>query len=654
MRSLVVLSLLIFYFSPMQPAQAESLPSLTNRVIQAIEKGDDWFEAYQAAHASNNKALTSLFEWLYCSRKDSGASFERIRRFIDEHPDWPRMDTLQRRAEVALQSEAVDATVAIHYFAAHPPVTARGKLSYARMLLEHGGRSDKDRAIALVKDAWTTGEFEGEQEEKDILGRFKSYLDKNDHIERVNYLLWQGNTGAAQRSLYLVSKDQRKLAEARIALQRDEPGVDRFVDSVPNALRNHPGLWQDRFDWRVARKRTSGIREMLLSIPDDHPYPEKFWKVQNYQIRELLEEEAYPQAYAIAAYHHQKSGYPLVEAEWLAGWISLTYLKKTDESYKHFFALFQGSNTPVSKARGAYWAGKAAEKHGDDAIAQNWFREASSYPSTFYGQMGYLERNDHPPFRIPASPALDAAARRQSQYDDLPLLVRLLAKAKHYILAEEIIRHMAENAKSASEYRMIASIGREVDRIEIGVRVAKQALRDNIILPEEGYPIIGFRPRVQVDMSLVMALTRQESEFNSEAESSAGAMGLMQIMPATAKALSRQHGETYSRSKLKRSSTYNLSLGSLYIHDLLDRYDGYYPLAIASYNAGPGRVDKWLKEFGDPRKGEIDMLTWMERIPYSETRNYVQRVLENTQVYRYLHNPQAGAKLRLANDLGIK
>jgi soluble lytic murein transglycosylase len=427
-------------------------------------------------------------------------------------------------------------------------------------------------------------------------------------------------------------------------------GVDQAIDNVPQELRDHPGLVFERARWRRMKGRYADTMELLLPARADVPHPRRWWHVRHWAAREAMEKGHYSDAYRVAANHGMREGIGFAQAEWLAGFISLRFLRMPARALEHFRTLHEGVSTPVSRARAGYWAGRAAAADGDRRTARRWYETAATNLTTYYGQLAAAQLDNNLFLALPEGP--EPTAQRRAAFADRELVrvIRTLARLGHAERTDRFVQHLSAQAQDGTSYQLIADLALEIGRRDLAVSVARDARREGIILPDHLYPIPALpgahSPRTAGHRAAVLALVRQESNFNSHAVSPAGAYGMMQLMPATARTLADDLDMPFSRQRLRRNPGYNMRLGRHYLNQLIGRYDGAVMLAIAAYNAGPSTVDRWLHRFGDPRTGFISPVTWIEQIPYGETRNYVQRVMESMMVYRHRRAPT-----RVALDL---
>ena len=617
---------------------------------KAFDEADrnHWEKALEIASKAKYQAPVKYLKWGWLRRYKGSASFDEITTFMYDNPDWPYRSTLRRRAEEALINPApMRRTLA--FFADRTPLTGIGMLRYGEALLESG---QTKKGEEWIRTGWIKGNI-SPGIEKIFLTDHKELLTQKDHEERLDRLLWDRQTYAAQRMLKRVSGDQRKLAVARLKLIKRAPGVDSAVRRVPENLQDDPGLIYDRVKWRRRKGIHDGAQELLLKVSsDDLPHPENWWSEREIQARKLLRLGYITQAYSLASEHGLQSGADFAAAEWLSGWISLRFLQDNKVALNHFIRLYENVSYPISRARGAYWIGRAYEAMRDKQSARYWYEVAAKHPSTFYGQMAQ-EKID--PSRLTPLPHVSNQTRKTAERlsnDERVLIIRHLAELGEGNRTIPFFLKITEDAKDAEDYVFLGHLAREIGRPDYAVRVAKRASQLGTELPEFSWPVHELTPNnAPIETPLIFAITRQESSFASDAISHAGARGLMQLMPATARSVSRKLKLSYSKGRLIQDPSYNTLLGSTYLGNLIDQYDGSYVLAIASYNAGSSRIRSWIREWGDPRAGDINMIDWIELIPFSETRNYVQRVMENLQVYRHLASETDIQLVQLEDDL---
>lgn len=501
-------------------------------------------------------------------------------------------------------------------------------------------------------------------EEQAFLDDFGQYLEPEDHAARLDRLLWDNRRSAATREKDFLGEGRRALADARLRLMAQRGGVDAAIDRVPEWLENDPGLYYERVRWRRRKEMNKDAAELLLGFRGNMVHATRWWTEREILARRLLLDGDARTAYKLVSTHGLPGGVKKADAEFLAGWIALRYLDDPYAAFSHFSALYDFVSYPISRARGAYWTGRAAEAAGKNEIARQWYRVASAHGTTFYGQLAAdrLGIQLSPP--ASSETRTDPVEAEKFERDDLVRLVRLLiglratasevddeaddidpAQMPLAFLATldddralvPLLRHIAWRGNSTTHWVKAAQLAKDAGRAEIAVYIARRAARDGVMLRDLGYPtMVVEEGKLPLDPALLHALIRQESAFNPDAHSRAGARGLMQLMPATAKKIARElEIKGHSTDRLTEDPYHNLILGGAYLNDMLSRYQGSMVMALAAYNAGPHRVDKWLEENGDPRRSLDDAIDWIEAIPFSETRNYVQRILETLPIYRW-------------------
>ena len=601
--------------------------------LDAASRGK-WEQAAGSGERAGHTLASAVIEWRRLRSLDADISFAEIESFLEAHPDWPDRATLIRRAE-ELMPETYPDRAARAWFARFPPLTGPGKQRLAEAMIADG---EIDAGRKLLRKAWIGGDFP-EDLERRFLGRHRRALGAGDHNRRLDRLLWDERRGAARRLLRHAGEAKRRLGEARLRLMERRRGVDWAIRQVPRDLRDHPGLVFERVRWRRRAGNDAGARDLLLDRPAELIRPGKWWPEQRYQVREAIKRGLFDKAYAIASRHGQTAGGPFSEAEWLAGWLALRFLNRPDAAAGHFQAMYDRVRFPISRARAAYWRGRAAEASGDGTLAAEWFRRAARHPTAFYGQLAgrALSLENRFPDAEPA-----AAPGEHERFEASPPVqaARLLGEVEDFETMRTFVTHLSRRARTPGEHLLVSRLGLAYGAPHISVAAAKRAWRNGVPLMAESWPLaFGAEDVAHLsgapELPLLLGLARQESEMDPQAVSRSGAMGLMQLMPATARQVSRELGLAYSRSRLRGDRRYNIALGSAYLAELLETFDGNEALALAAYNAGPNRVREWLRTYGDPRSGRVDPIDWIELVPYAETRNYIQRVLESAEVYRH-------------------
>lgn len=592
-----------------------------------------WDEARQIAAATDDALASKLYFWMLFSKKGvDTAYYPQLARFIRQNPQWPGVADLKLKAEKVMPSSLRPAEV-IAWYKDYPPVSATGVDRYAEALLDSGRPGE---ARAFLSDWWAMTTLSRE-EQRLIFRKYSGYLDRAAHLRRFDTMLLRGQYTNARALAGVLGPGYPELAEARIALADEQPGADVLIAKIPRNLQDDAGLAYERLRWRRKNNLDVAAMEILHRPPpaDRIQNPKDWWREQHILIRRLIERRMYESAYLLAGRHIQTDGLEFAQAEWMAGWLALRFMNRPTEAYKRFEALHRSVNSPMSLSRAAYWAGRALEASGDLAGAQRWYGEAAKHQTVFYGQLAAAELGMDYGLPHAAPPSIDAADRHFFEGHDLVQAARLFARAGMNGEAARFLRAFVKAEETPKAYRYAAEMAVEMGRLSEAVRISKDATSKGLFLTAQSYPTIPDRLRgVDIEWALAHSIIRQESMFDPEAQSPAGALGLMQLLPGTAQETARKMGLAHQTFWLTSRPEHNIALGSRYLSDLIRRYDGSYPLAIAAYNAGPGRVDKWLETFGDPRTGAVDPIDWIEMIPIYETRNYVQRVLEGVYVYR--------------------
>lgn len=603
--------------------------------------------AVRNAGTINHEAAEKLVMWRATTVRGTTAPFSEITSFVDNNPDWPRLSRAIRNAERAINKHTPKADIA-DWMRRHPPRTGDGMFRELQALVALNRASE---AKARAPGYWIDGNFP-RAAEKQFLRQFRRAISRAHHSQRMHRLLWDRQYGQARRQMRRVSKGESALALARMALSRRQGGVDATLARVPRSLKNDPGLIYDRLKWRRRKGRDNAAMQLLAKPPKNLVRPEIWWTERAIVGRRMLAAGRVTDAYKAVSDHRMTPDFPrqFAEAEWMSGWIALRFLGEAKTALKHFQRLDAAVKTPISKARAGYWAGRAASEAGKPRMAQGWFSKAAKYETTYYGQLAHARifKTSYPTRWTDPLPS--PALRTKFEKHDLVAAARILKQVGRRDLLKVFFDRLVRINRNPGWQRLTADLAYSLGHGELGVRVARYAMRSNTLLPLHAYPTPrGFQEGTP-ERSLLLAISRQESNFDARAISHAGARGLMQLMPATAREVARQQRVRYSKNRLTRDPSYNIRLGRAYLANVLRTYNGSYVLAVASYNAGPGAVRRWIRKNGDPRDTNVDVVDWVEMIPYSETRNYVQRVLENLQVYRRRTGSQQIAQT-LADDL---
>ncbi len=616
-----------------------------NEALKFAQKRQ-WSKARSTVALARNPLLTKIIDWAYLREPGEHASFSERTAFLAANPGWPSAETIRRRAEDAIDGSDSLSSLNV-WFAAHPPISTAGKVAYARAL-RAGGENDK--ATAMAREAWTKGNFSRE-DERSFLATFRDVLTREDHWAHIDNLLYEEQTSAVTRLLPMVDANRQLVAKARIALITSAKNIDGVVAAVPASLQDDPGLLYDRIKWRRSRDNDIGARQLMPAHEVVNPRPDLWWRERHALARDALAAGNVTEAYTIAKHHGTADPLSISEAEWLAGWIALRFLKDGEAALAHFEKVYDSVETPPSLARGAYWVGRTMEFLNRADLANDWYQRAATYVTTYYGQLALSRLKSETIPELPADPVPTDAERAAFNAKDVVQALRALldvdAKSYQRIFAQAV----ADNSGSAADRYLAAELVHKLARIDLGVVVARDAARDKITLVEYGYPLPGYTLPSAPEKALILAITRQESNFDVGARSGVGARGLMQLMLPTARAMARATKTQYAEKRLTSEAAYNTRLGAYYLESLVDDFGGSYILAAAGYNAGPGRPRQWMRQFGDPRDPSVDAIDWIEQIPFSETRSYVQRIMENLMVYRAVLDGKSQVPRTLEKDL---
>ena len=603
-------------------------------------KEKKWNSALKSAQKVKDSEFRKLITWMHLKTTRNGASFNEYKKFIEQNDYYPRINRIRYLAEEKIYLRNNSPTSIINWFDKYPPLGGLGKIKLAEAYLEQGRLNEVKK---LVKDGWVTAEIR-----KNDLGyyraKFKKFLTSDDHIKRADHLAWERKYWDLKRMLKYLPTDQRALYNARQILMSSSYGVDNAIAKVPQYLKKDPGLEFDRLRWRNRRGRLEGSLEILFQNANrtetQMVRPDKWWEQRESVTRSLIYKKRYKTAYKVSSEHSLSSGPSFAEAEWLSGWIALTFLKSPEYAINHFENFYNNVGYPISLARGAFWLGVSYEQLKENDAANKFFSEAAKFPMTYYGQLAFNKINPGGNFELKDQSIFNKEYEKEFKKNKLIKHVILLHELDASQYAKDILKHLAElNIEKGSEV-LAAELSTSIERYDFAIQISKKASYEKRFYNKYNYPVIA-TPKVvnnkqMPNQEIVLAIIRQESEFDRKANSWAGARGMMQLMKYTAKIVAKQAKLPYSISRLTADPEYNIKLGSYYFNGLLNDYNGVFPFAIAAYNAGPNRVKTWRRVNGDPSKGQISYVNWIEQIRFEETRNYVQRVLENINVYKYI------------------
>ena len=675
---LIALLLVTASASAQVDAPASSNPNFPpSAVVQPIpgqgstpSSASRWNQVSSRVGVSSDSSVNGAISQWRALQQSDGLGFSTYASFIMANPGWPGEDRMRRLAETGINPDSYDPRQVTAFFARFPARTAVGHARNALALIQLG-RMDEARAAA--HNAWTGGSL-APTDEMRLLSLFGSSFTAADHDQRADVLLWGNDVMGATRMLAYVSPARRPVYAARIAFRQKAPDAAMKMQAAEALGATDAGFVADKAMWLrdtgnwVAARQYLANRATLSFRPGN---AEKFYEVLLNQARASANDSQWSFAWGIAskiddayAPGTDVSGRPIGERDdytslaWLAGTTAFYNLNRPTDAVGMFRRYATAAKSPQTQSKGYYWAGRAALAAGDAAAANSYFQQAAVFPDQFYGQLS-LERLSRP---IPAPAAyerpveISAADRAAFNNRSVVRAVRALGAMGYWEDQSKFARAIANNADSDSDHYLAAELAKSIGRPDMGVMVGRRAVSSGLTgYGESAFPRVPVPPSAQSNWTMVHAIARQESQFDRAAISHAGARGLMQLMPGTAREQAGKLGMGYNPGSLTTDTSYNIMLGSSYFERMMSYYGGSYPLAVAAYNAGPGNVNKWLAANGDPRLPGGDWLRWIENIPIYETKNYVQRVLENAVVYEAMNPERArfrGSPAVLSRYLG--
>jgi soluble lytic murein transglycosylase len=611
-------------------------------------KNKQWLEAKKLANKLNNRALLKIVlsqEFLDSNYQDT--NFYKITNFLKKNPKWPQNNLLKIRAEKLINSDT-DSMEIYNWFKIHPPITGYGYKHYA--LAAAQVLTDQDKFIPIIKKGWIHGGFDKEEQLK-FYNKFKKFLTKSDHIKKIDNLIWTGSISAAKWLFILVEPEYQKSFSVQIALTTNNKDAKDLFKTV-NKEYYTPGLiYQYINSQKKNSPKSIEIVNLLNSIKKHQIRGDDFWKIQSYLAREYIENKQFNDAYNISSNHFAVSSINISEAEFLSGWIALRYLNKTDLAIKHFTKFGQVVKTPMSLSRGLYWLGRAYMKNGQKEEAKKLYHQAANqFGYTFYGQVATIEIGSNTlklPVKInPSQDEKNYHIKNNDIFEASNLISKYGTNALTKIYLENLV-----NSVDTEEQVLALALASNNFKVHHKVWLSRSAIQKHVFINHYAYPIPYKIAHLPTEPSLTYSIVRQESSFEQRVIAEDNGMGLMQLMEPTACDTAKKIAVKCNLKSLTNDPHYNLTLGSHYLAEMLKKYQNSYVLAIAAYNAGPHRVKKWLNLYGDLRKFKDyhDAIDWIESIPFPATRNYVQRVLENLQIYRVTLNKSS--KFNLKKDL---
>ena len=612
--------------------------NLAKKAIAEMKKAK-WPNALKTAKKAKDKSIYSFVQWRHLLTKGNLASYYDYKTFIDKNEDYPRIGRIKYLSEHKLSTDKVSPKKIIDWYETSSPLSGFGKMILGESYILTG---NIDKGTNLIKEGWITAELT-KSELRFYRKKFKKYLNSDDYIKRADYLAWNNKYWDLKRMLRYLPKDYELLYNARQLLMSKSYGVDNAISKVPEKFKNDSGLNYDRLKWRRKRGRVDSSVEILLKIKNTKNYlvrPDKWWTEREIISRSLIYKKKYELAYKISSNHALTEGPEFAAAEWMSGWIALSFLDNPLLAKDHFENFYNNVGYPISVARGAYWLGRTYKKLSYNELSIKWFKEASKYLTTYYGQLAFMELDPNGVFELSKDLEVKKEYRDYFFKKKIVKMIYLLDELNEDKYTKHMLRHIAKDNINGGSEILAAELATKIERFDFAIQISKIASYEKRFHNKYNYPIISTPKNINgrkiPESAFILSIIRQESEFDLSANSHAGAKGLMQLMPYTAKLVAKQANLPYTRSRLTADPEYNINLGSHYIAGLILEYDGAYPFAVAAYNAGPKRVRYWKKLNKDPQKNQVDYIDWIELIKFKETRNYVQRVLENYNVYRYI------------------
>ncbi|WP_319568308.1 lytic transglycosylase domain-containing protein [Cohaesibacter marisflavi] len=562
-----------------------------------------------------------------------------IKAFYDHNPQWPSRSLTQRRIEEAVARETETGAEMVRAFGNAIPESTTAAIELAISQAKVG---NKAQAAKIIRPIWRESALDSKTESR-ILSNMRSVLTNEDHFHRASYLLYRDRANGALRLKRYLTDAQMKLVNARVAVIRRARNAGSLLRSVPSSLRKDPGYIFSEIQYTRRQGKETEAADLILKAPLDEDHlinHDAWWDERRLLARMMMNKGDARRAYKIAARHSAESGKDFSEAEFHAGFFALRYLHDEKTAAVHFENSWKKATRTQDKSRGLYWQGRAWEAAGDRAVAVKFYQAAAN-ATNYYGQLSLEELGTkHLNLRTP--PPANATQKARFERRDLVRAIKRLKAVGQEDRAGPLFRHLARTLADPSEIELAHKLAQSYGLHQNAVQIGQLALNRDMPVDKLAFPLHALPMGVKtngVDIALVYALTKQESVFDLKARSHANARGLMQMLPATAKRTARKLGVSYSLSRITSDPNYAVLLGSAFLKENLERFGGSYILTFAAYNAGPGRPPEWIERFGDPRTNEVSAIDWIERIPFSETRNYVMKLIENLQVYEArIHN----------------
>lgn len=639
-----------FSIAPHGAASAADI-ALVKQVIEAVRKGNE-VVADVAEKSIADPVARKLAEWVVLRSDNTNPTFARYAAFVKANPSWPHSPLFRRRAENALWNDKLDDATVRAFFAGQKPTTAKGHFMLARALLAQGDRAG---AQALVRHAWREYDCSAEVEKK-VLEQFGEFLTRADHKARMDQRFYRDDVETGLRAAERLGGNDLLIARARTGVIKKAGNVKALLDSVPVAARGDAGYIFSRAQWLRKTDKPEDAARLILTAPKD---PEalvdldQWWMERRILIRKLLDERDAQTAYRVAreAASPERGNYR-VDQHFTAGWIALRYLHDPATAAAHFARINEGTHNPHALGRGGYWQGRAAEAMGQRAQARAFYESAAQHSAAYYGQLARA-RLGLTDLGLRGPPSFTPEERNVLKNLEVVRAAEILYALDERDMLASIFAELGESGTDVAGIASLAEVAGKHSDGRSMLLLGKGALGRGLPLDHYAYPVVGlpdYQPIAPpVEPAVVYSIARQESHFNQKVVSSAKAMGLMQVTAGAAQDTAKRFKATFNRARLLSDPVYNVQMGAAELAMLLNTYNGSYVLTFAGYNAGRGRVRQWIAAYGDPRDPKVDPVDWVERIPFAETRNYVQRIMENLQVYRVRFG--GGSKLLIEADI---
>ena len=647
----IVIILSIFFFLN-APLYSQEINGAQRKLIAqafSLLESNKFKEAFELVKKTNIPLLLNLFDWYALTDPQAPISFSMASNFLQLNTNWPSQAVITKKVEDKLIPKlALEAR--LEWFENFPPDNLTSYQLYALALLEKSPKTPSPLFLMVVRKGWQTT-LGSADERKNYLRNFQKFLRSEDHERRLEKLLWTKEALAINELKPFVTPYYQALINLYDAVRHKQSSVPNLINKLPALVLKTPIVTYLQAKWYRQQENEFKAAEVILLSPIKINFNSLLWQEAQMIVRGLLKKNSYAMAYQLIRNHDEKRGVIFAEAEWMSGWIAYEYNEKPSIAIEHFTKLYNQSKSPISQARAAYWNGRAYATAKNMQESEKWYRLASQYQTTFYGQLAVYKINRGlSRLSLKETPLEIIPHEKDFFYQQkLVQLIKLLSLVNKSDLADPFFYYLlSENNQNLAQIKLLAMLALEIKRPDLALSAARIAYSQGAIFLNYLYPVY-FKQFIGQEPAIILAIIRQESSFNPLIVSDKGAHGVMQLLPSTAKGVAKKLSVAYQRSKLFQPD-YNIKLGKQYLLSLLTRWERSYILAIASYNAGPGNVKNWIDTFGDPRDPSIDPILWIENIPFAETRNYVQRVLEAAEVYRYRLNPQ-NASIELENYL---